>query len=142
MRPPGRGARAGFCQTGPQEIGGQGSPVQDRRGPATVTERNARRTPSGSHWPRGREGATGRLGSQETSLRSKRPTALVERGLGMHKPIAALIAVFIFLLLVPAAQAAPTEVNVRIEGKTETLFEGPILSDGHNIKGITDTGAP
>jgi len=61
----------------------------------------------------------------------------------MHKPIAALIAATIFALLVaPAAQAAPTEVNVRIEGKTETLFEGPILSDGHNVKGLTDAGAP
>jgi hypothetical protein len=61
----------------------------------------------------------------------------------MHKPIAALIVVFIFVLFVaPAAQAAPTEVNVRIEGKTETLFEGPVLTDGHNVRGITDTGAP
>jgi hypothetical protein len=61
----------------------------------------------------------------------------------MHKPIAALIAAIIFVLFVaPAARAAPTEVNVRIEGKTETLFEGPVLTDGHNVKGITDTGAP
>jgi hypothetical protein len=60
----------------------------------------------------------------------------------MHKPIAALIAVFIVFLVAPAAQAAPAEVNVRIEGETETLFEGPILTDGHNIRGITDTKAP
>jgi hypothetical protein len=60
----------------------------------------------------------------------------------MHKPIAALIAVFIVLLAAPAAEAAPTEVNVRIEGKTETLFEGPVLTDVHNVRGITDTKAP
>ena len=60
----------------------------------------------------------------------------------MHKPIAALLAVFIVLLAAPAAQAAPAEVNVRIEGKTETLFEGPILTDGHNVRGITDAKAP
>jgi hypothetical protein len=60
----------------------------------------------------------------------------------MHKPIAALIAVFIVFLTAPAAQAAPAEVKVRIEGETETLFEGPVLSDGHNVRGITDTKAP
>ncbi len=61
----------------------------------------------------------------------------------MHKPIAALIAVTIFALLVaPAAPASPTEVEVRIEGKTETLFEGPVLTDGHNVRGLTDTEAP
>ena len=60
----------------------------------------------------------------------------------MHKPIASLIAVFIVFLVAPAAGAAPTEVNVRIEGKTETLFEGPVLTGGHNVKGLTDTGAP
>jgi len=60
----------------------------------------------------------------------------------MHKPIAALIAVFIVFLAAPEAEAAPSEVNVRIEGETETLFEGPILADGHNVRGMTDTKAP
>jgi hypothetical protein len=31
------------------------------------------------------------------------------------------------------AQAAPTQVGVRIEGKTKTLFEGPILTEGHDV---------
>ncbi|HEY3758817.1 MAG TPA: hypothetical protein VGL37_03600 [Solirubrobacteraceae bacterium] len=31
------------------------------------------------------------------------------------------------------AQAAPTQVDVRIEGKTKTLFEGPILTEGHDV---------
>jgi hypothetical protein len=60
----------------------------------------------------------------------------------MHKPIAALVAVFIVFLVASAAEAAPAEVNVRIEGEAETLFEGPILSDGHNVRGIADAKAP
>jgi hypothetical protein len=39
----------------------------------------------------------------------------------------------------PAAQATPTQVNVRIEGKSETLFEGPILTEGHEIEASSDT---
>jgi hypothetical protein len=45
------------------------------------------------------------------------------------------------LLLTPAAEAAPTEVTVRIEGATKTLFEGPILSDGHDVEAASDTQA-
>lgn len=38
------------------------------------------------------------------------------------------------LALAPgAAQGAPTAVNVRIEGRTQTLFEGPILTEGHAV---------
>jgi Domain of unknown function (DUF4430) len=61
----------------------------------------------------------------------------------MSKPLAALLAAFVLVpLAVPCAQAAPAEVSVRIEGKAETLFEGPVLTDGHNVKGLTDTEAP
>jgi hypothetical protein len=61
----------------------------------------------------------------------------------MSKPLAAILAAFTFVLLAaPLAKAAPAEVDVRIEGKTETLFEGPVLTDGHNLKGLTDTEAP
>ena len=61
----------------------------------------------------------------------------------MSRSLAALfVASILVVLAAPTAQAAPTEVSVRIEGKTETLFEGPILTDGHNVKGITDTEAP
>ena len=42
----------------------------------------------------------------------------------------------------PWSQAAPTEVNVRIEGRGETLFEGPILTEGHNVRAASDTKAP
>ena len=61
----------------------------------------------------------------------------------MSKPLAALLAAFTFVLLVaPVAQATPSEVNIRVEGKTETLFEGPIFTDGHNVRGLTDDDAP
>ena len=40
------------------------------------------------------------------------------------------------------APAAPTKVNVRIEGRSETLFEGPILTEGHNVKASSDKSAP
>jgi hypothetical protein len=41
-------------------------------------------------------------------------------------------------ILVPSyAQAAPTEVGARIEGQSETFFEGPILTEGHDIASAT-----
>jgi hypothetical protein len=39
----------------------------------------------------------------------------------------------------PAAWAALTQVNVRIEGQTETLFEGPIRTEGHDVEASSDT---
>jgi hypothetical protein len=58
----------------------------------------------------------------------------------MNRSIAALFVAFVFLVnAVPVASAAPTQVNVRIEGEAETLFEGPILTDGHKVKGLSDT---
>ena len=37
----------------------------------------------------------------------------------------------------PAALAAPASVNLRIEGKTSTVFEGPVTSDGHVVRPAT-----
>jgi hypothetical protein len=51
---------------------------------------------------------------------------------------AASLLAALLLLLTPAAEAAPTELTVRIEGATRTLFEGPILSDGHDIQASSD----
>jgi len=52
---------------------------------------------------------------------------------------APLLAALLLLLLPSATQAAPTELTVRIEGATRTLFEGPILSDGHDVEAASDT---
>lgn len=43
------------------------------------------------------------------------------------------VAFLIVIVAASAAQAAPTQVDVRIEGKTKTLFEGPILTEGHDV---------
>jgi hypothetical protein len=61
----------------------------------------------------------------------------------MRIRIAALcVASLLTIALAPVAQAAPTQVNVRIEGRSETLFEGPILTDGHNVRASSDSSAP
>jgi hypothetical protein len=43
------------------------------------------------------------------------------------------------LLFAATAEAAPVELTVRIEGATKTLFEGPILSDGHDVRASSDS---
>lgn len=45
-------------------------------------------------------------------------------------------------LAAPAtAVAAPTEVTVRVEGATKTLFEGKVTTDAHDVNGNDNTGA-
>lgn len=51
------------------------------------------------------------------------------------------VAFLIVLLTTSGAQAAPTLVNVRIEGKSETLFEGPIRTEGHYVQASSDSEA-
>jgi hypothetical protein len=52
----------------------------------------------------------------------------------MRTPIATFaVASLITILAASVAQASPTRVNVRIEGKTKTLFEGPVLTEGHDV---------
>jgi hypothetical protein len=60
----------------------------------------------------------------------------------MRKKTATLIvASLIAIVCAAAAQAAPTQVNVRIEGAERTLFEGPILTEGHEVEATSDTQA-
>jgi len=51
---------------------------------------------------------------------------------------AAIVALLCLALGVPGAEATPTEVDVRIEGRGKTLFEGPILTDGHDVRAASD----
>jgi hypothetical protein len=44
-----------------------------------------------------------------------------------------------FILFAAPAGAAPVTVNVRIEGATETLFEGPVAVEPHAVKASSDT---
>lgn len=48
------------------------------------------------------------------------------------------VAISALLLLAAVAAAAPTTVNVRIEGAHETLFEGPIAAEPHGVKASSD----
>jgi hypothetical protein len=57
----------------------------------------------------------------------------------MRTCIATFTVVALTLVLASFAQAAPTQVNVRIEGKRETLFEGPIWTEGHDVEASSDT---
>jgi len=57
----------------------------------------------------------------------------------MRGSIAASVAAFLLLIVAPAAVAAPTQVSVRIEGKTETIFEGPVLAEPHRVRDVDDT---
>jgi hypothetical protein len=51
----------------------------------------------------------------------------------------ATIAMVLFAVRGPPATAGPTHVNVRIEGLGGTLFEGPIVTEGHDIEASSDT---
>src|ERR1700704_5919967 len=58
----------------------------------------------------------------------------------MRNLLAALfVASLLIVVAAAAAQAAPTNVNVRIEGAEETLFERTIPVDIHKIKASSDT---
>jgi hypothetical protein len=57
----------------------------------------------------------------------------------MRKLIATLVvAALSTVLLAATSQAAPTEVNVRIEGRSETIFEGPIRVEDDGVRAASD----
>jgi hypothetical protein len=58
----------------------------------------------------------------------------------MRKLFAALFAASLLIVVAaPVVQAAPTNVNVRIEGREETLFEKTIPVEVHKIKASSDS---
>src|ERR1700712_3800668 len=58
----------------------------------------------------------------------------------MRKLFAAFFAASLLIVVAaPVVQAAPTNVSVRIEGKSETLFEKTIPVDVHKIKASSDS---
>ena len=58
----------------------------------------------------------------------------------MRKTIATMTVAFLSsVLFVTAAAAAQTQVNVRIEGRAETLFEGPVLVESDGVQASSDT---
>ena len=52
-----------------------------------------------------------------------------------------LAALLLTAIVAPAARAEPTEVLVRTEGRTATLFEGAIVTDGHAVRAASDSAA-
>jgi hypothetical protein len=54
---------------------------------------------------------------------------------------AALAVIGASLIWTVGAEAALTELTVRIEGREKTLFEGPILTEGHDVRASSDTAA-
>ena len=58
----------------------------------------------------------------------------------MRKTIATTtVALLSLVLFVTASPAAQTKVNVRIEGRAETLFEGPVLVESDGVRASSDT---
>jgi hypothetical protein len=53
-----------------------------------------------------------------------------------------LLASLLALALPTAATAAPTAVDVRIEGKTSTIFDGPVTTDGKVVNPTTGGAHP
>jgi hypothetical protein len=49
------------------------------------------------------------------------------------------VAISALLALTSTAEATPITVNVRVEGATETLFEGPVSVIPHGVKAASDT---
>jgi hypothetical protein len=43
------------------------------------------------------------------------------------------VALVVVALAAPAAAAAPVSVNLRVEGQSRTIFDGPVTTDGHAI---------
>jgi hypothetical protein len=58
----------------------------------------------------------------------------------MRRSIATLVVATLGVFsAAPAAPAAPTQVNVRIEGRSRTLFEGPVSTDVHRVRAASDS---
>jgi hypothetical protein len=57
----------------------------------------------------------------------------------MNKTLATIsVAIAVLAVAVQCAQAAPTQVTVRIEGRSETLFEGPLATEPHGVHASSD----
>ncbi|OJU81866.1 MAG: hypothetical protein BGO11_17185 [Solirubrobacterales bacterium 70-9] len=56
----------------------------------------------------------------------------------MNRVLAACAVALISIVALTGTAAAATEVNVRIEGKAETLFEGPLSTVPHGVRATSD----
>jgi len=60
-------------------------------------------------------------------------TAATDKALGASRPWALAAAIACALAVPATVGAAPTEVQLRIEGSGATIFEGPVTTDGHEV---------
>src|SRR3954469_2358711 len=126
----------------PFRVGGQGKPVRNRRGPATVTG-DATRTSARAPEPLGRrrragKARDGRPGSQETCPDRKAHIALVERGgFMLHRLAGLALAVLALLVTAAPALAGPT-VTVRVEGQSATLLAPTTVTLGDTPVTLAD----
>ncbi len=109
--------------------------MKDRRGPATVTGRIQCSYVTGApsaHWedvledPEARRPASD-LKAEQTLEEGKALMKYARRCV-----IAAIAAT---LAMSGAAAAAPVTVDLRVEGATQTIYEGPVTTDGKSIDG-------
>ena len=122
----------------------EGSPVRSRRGPATVNGRRCVADATGVPTAL-REGAA--LSPKPGDLAPVvRHTTLEEKGGHMTNRIRGALPVALAIAAVgaaaPTAAAAPVSVNLRVEGVTSTIFDGPVTTDGHPITTAADAAAP
>jgi hypothetical protein len=47
--------------------------------------------------------------------------------------LAVLVSLTVLLLAAAPAFGAPVSVNLRVEGRTQTIFDGPVTTDGHDV---------
>ena len=130
------------CRLRPFKGRWKGKSVRIRRGPATVTgdaRRGAQAQPLIGR-SADREGAEGRPGSQETCLRPQAHKALVERGwlhVFIHSYSAGILCCSTRRRAgVPKRRRRPAQVNLRVEGSSETLFEGPVTTEAEEISAL------
>ena len=120
-------------------VGGEGKPVRIRRGPATVTGDASRGARARSHWD-ARKAEPGRRGGKAREPgnlpETGKPRIPSWKGVGLNEvsscrmlPALAGVVASLVLALSASASAAPITVNLRVEGSTKTLFEGPVSSE-------------
>src|SRR3954453_18231633 len=78
----------------------------------------------------------GESGSQETCLRPSKPHDPSRKGEApmpkLHS-LAAVLAASVALAAAAPSIAAPVTVNLRVEGSTQALYEGPVTTDGQTV---------
>src|SRR3954463_14265953 len=89
-----------------------------------------------------REGAA--LSPKPGDLAPGRPNRPSRKGGHMTNRIrgSLLTALAIAAVAAPAASAAPVTINLRVEGATHTIYDGPVTTDEHTVSTASDANTP